>query len=173
MMMKTGLFAAAALLGAALAPAAQAAISIDFTPAAADGSFSGTLSNTGVGNPSFNDLFNFYLPTGIVNGTITSTATSAFNNIDFTSIFFNGVAFTPVSTGKYEIWELADTVVTAGNQTLTVAGTAGSSASYVGTGSFSPSAVPEPGTWAMMIIGFGAIGVAMRRRRSPDGLAMA
>ncbi len=26
------------------------------------------------------------------------------------------------------------------------------------------SAVPEPATWAMMIIGFGAIGAAMRRR---------
>jgi len=27
------------------------------------------------------------------------------------------------------------------------------------------SAVPEPGTWAMMLVGFGAIGVGMRRRR--------
>ena len=26
------------------------------------------------------------------------------------------------------------------------------------------AAVPEPGTWAMMIFGFGAIGLAMRRR---------
>lgn len=27
-----------------------------------------------------------------------------------------------------------------------------------------PAAVPEPGTWAMMILGFGAIGYAMRRK---------
>ena len=27
------------------------------------------------------------------------------------------------------------------------------------------SAVPEPGTWAMMLLGFGGIGLAMRRRR--------
>jgi hypothetical protein len=27
-------------------------------------------------------------------------------------------------------------------------------------------AIPEPGTWAMMLLGFGAVGFAMRRRRS-------
>ncbi len=32
-------------------------------------------------------------------------------------------------------------------------------------GTVNPGAVPEPGTWAMMLIGFGAIGGAMRRRR--------
>ncbi|HEV2044556.1 MAG TPA: PEPxxWA-CTERM sorting domain-containing protein, partial [Sphingomicrobium sp.] len=25
--------------------------------------------------------------------------------------------------------------------------------------------VPEPATWAMMLVGFGAIGIGMRRRR--------
>lgn len=32
-------------------------------------------------------------------------------------------------------------------------------------GFFAESAVPEPGTWAMMLLGFGAIGCAFRRRR--------
>ncbi|MES2903916.1 MAG: PEPxxWA-CTERM sorting domain-containing protein [Pseudomonadota bacterium] len=29
------------------------------------------------------------------------------------------------------------------------------------------AAVPEPTNWAMMLLGFGAVGVAMRRRRRP------
>lgn len=32
-------------------------------------------------------------------------------------------------------------------------------------------AVPEPGTWAMLLLGFGAIGVAMRRRK-PSAAAL-
>ncbi len=32
------------------------------------------------------------------------------------------------------------------------------------------SAVPEPATWAMMIVGFGAIGVALRRSKRPARL---
>jgi hypothetical protein len=27
--------------------------------------------------------------------------------------------------------------------------------------------VPEPATWAMMLLGFGAMGIAIRRRRQP------
>jgi hypothetical protein len=32
-------------------------------------------------------------------------------------------------------------------------------------------AVPEPGTWAMLLVGFGGIGVAMRRRKGETGRA--
>lgn len=33
------------------------------------------------------------------------------------------------------------------------------------------SAVPEPATWAMMLIGFGGVGIVIRRRRKTVGLA--
>ena len=32
----------------------------------------------------------------------------------------------------------------------------------------SPSAVPEPATWGMMLVGFAAIGAGLRRRRNPE-----
>lgn len=38
--------------------------------------------------------------------------------------------------------------------------------SLIGLSIAPAAAVPEPGTWAMMLLGFGAIGAAMRRRRS-------
>lgn len=36
--------------------------------------------------------------------------------------------------------------------------------------SLNPAAVPEPATWAMMLLGFGAIGFALRRRRQLGAL---
>lgn len=33
------------------------------------------------------------------------------------------------------------------------------------------AAVPEPATWAMMLLGLGAVGCALRRSRTPPRLA--
>jgi hypothetical protein len=41
----------------------------------------------------------------------------------------------------------------------------------LGSATAGGGAVPEPGTWAMMLMGFGATGFAMRRRRSGSALA--
>lgn len=51
--------------------------------------------------------------------------------------------------------------------TLTFTG--GPQSNFNGTANL--QAVPEPATWAMMLVGFGAMGVAMRRRRSTATLA--
>ena len=45
-------------------------------------------------------------------------------------------------------------------------GTQGGSAETYNLNNLQFGAVPEPGTWLMMILGFGAIGFSMRSRNS-------
>jgi len=40
-------------------------------------------------------------------------------------------------------------------------------AKFTATGVAAPAAVPEPATWALMLLGFGGIGFAMRKQRKP------
>jgi len=47
-----------------------------------------------------------------------------------------------------------------GSAFLALGGTLGTPTGFGG--------VPEPSTWAMMLLGFGAVGAGMRRRRKPD-----
>ena len=68
----------------------------------------------------------------------------------------------------------------AGAQNLTISGTingagipgGGNEFARIG-GSVTLTAVPEPATWALFILGFGAIGHTMRRRSSKVGVAKA
>jgi hypothetical protein len=53
--------------------------------------------------------------------------------------------------------------LTAGGNTVT---------SFAQLGAGAP-AVPEPATWAMMLLGFGAVGYSMRRRRTAQAVAQA
>lgn len=125
---------------------------------------------------SFTDTFTFD-PSGyeLVSATITSVATSDANDIDFTSVMLNGVSFNLLTGGllnpssSVEFGTLLNQALVAGTNTLTVEGQG--RGAYSGVLSFSfrnQNAVPEPGTWAMMLMGFGATGFALRRRRSNE-----
>jgi len=61
---------------------------------------------------------------------------------------------------------------TPGNQTFTPPGDGGGPVSFptAQPREVVPSAVPEPGTWAMMLTGFGLIGWRLRRRRTSKTL---
>jgi hypothetical protein len=56
---------------------------------------------------------------------------------------------------------------TGGNATSsqTTQATSSITLTYIYTAAPAPSAVPEPATWGMMVLGFGAMGLAMRRRQ--------
>ncbi len=76
---------------------------------------------------------------------------------------FPGLNFNPLVDGTYTV-------------NLTVNGLAGGAKSLdvvaqLGAG-FS-GAIPEPTTWALMLMGFGGLGVAMRRRRAQMAVAVA
>ena len=161
------------LLGAAMAasmllvaPAANAAQVIDFTPPAVDGSISGTFGNVGLALGEFTDTFTFSWPSAGTGGaTISSVFSSTLTDVNFTSVTLNGAEFDILSTGAVEFRKLADVLLPT-NNVLVVKGWSGGSGSYSGTLAFAPSAaVPEPATWAMMIIGFGAAGTMVRNRR--------
>jgi hypothetical protein len=76
--------------------------------------------------------------------------------------------------GNVSAFYLFDFGTTGG--TITLADTRGwSNAVLYTTGSPPPPSVPEPATWAMMLLGFGAAGTAIRRsrRKAPKLLQIA
>ncbi|HXA37880.1 MAG TPA: FxDxF family PEP-CTERM protein [Phenylobacterium sp.] len=157
--------AAAMLAGATTAGAAQF---VTWSPVNPDGSFSGNFGDTGITTPTFTDVFDFTLPTGSSSFTVNSTFTdNPSNNINFTTVTYNGAAFSIISQGQNEFRALNGVSVAAGGpQHLVVSGTSGGSGSYDGVISFSRvTAVPEPAAWALMIMGFGGVGGIVRSRR--------
>ncbi|KQT33536.1 hypothetical protein ASG29_05715 [Sphingomonas sp. Leaf412] len=154
-----------AFAGAALAVAAPASAATYIT---FDGN-SGTYGNDLITTPSFTDTFDFTLDTaGRFGATLSSVAVSAATNVNFSRVFLTGpglgagIDFSPVVSGIVEFRTLASTFLSAGDYRLTVSGTSGNEGSYAGDLSF--AAVPEPATWGLMILGFGMVGGAMRRR---------
>ena len=107
----------------------------------------------------------------LTNGGLISVSLGGGNNIDFTcqacSVRLDSTLFSLMSTGTLDVFTLNPTLLTTGLHTLSVTGNivTGPSASYSGTINFNTPAVPEPGTWAMMLLGFGGVGLMMRRRR--------
>ena len=124
----------------------------------------------------FTDSFVINLTnSSLTNGSLITVSLGGGNNIDFTcqacSVRLDSTAFDLMSSGSLDVFMLSPTLLGAGNHTLTVTGNivSGPSASYSGTINF--GAVPEPATWAMMLLGFGGIGMAMRRRRQAPAFA--
>jgi len=124
------------------------------------------------GQTSISDSFSFTLDGD--NAANAQVSSIMFRNIDidFTSIYIdvNDAAHRFVQTGfdpQTETWELASIFLSAGTHTIYVNGNvAGSSHNGSYVGNLNIAAVPEPATWAMMLIGFGAVGWQLRRRSS-------
>ena len=131
-------------------------------------------------------------PIGTGSGAVTTSATVFFgsDDLDITSVVFNNgltdflATLTlydrnnaicghtnadrggPNGCGISESYALTGVPITGGLlNSLTVSGLSHGTASYGGSLSFTPTGVPEPATWAMMLLGFAGIGFQLRRSR--------
>lgn len=145
---------------------------------APDGSFSIGFSDGNLTN-IFDEILEF---TTTVGGTIrlsastTATSEGGPNDTDFSSVTFLGplpgagsinVPATAFSTDLDETRRLSNTLISAGTYRLRVQGTPGTqNGAFGGSVAFVAGAVPEPATWLMMLLGFGAIGFSMRSKKS-------
>ena len=124
-------------------------------------------TEAGLANPSFTEWLTF---TNDLAGVYALTLDTSSSGIDFTSAILTGPGgpyelVEEFDNGTSEFWNLSSLFLEAGTYTLTIMGDNRSTGSLGGTVTI--NAVPEPGTWAMMLLGFGAAGYAMRRRRAP------
>ena len=117
---------------------------------------------------AFSHQFDFMIATdSLANSSVTTTMLGG-NDVDFSSILLDGFAFTQTSNDGMgaENWELSAVSLGGGLHSIFVNGSVvGTSSNGAYSGVLNVGAVPEPGTWAMMLLGFGAIGFAMRRSR--------
>lgn len=184
----------AAVAAFAAAPAAHAADFFPSTPGMPNNNFIvsedettgdvsayiGNIVKAGsIADPApFTDTFSFIIDlSGLGSGTLATSTSVAFNrnDLDITSVFINSLqAIKSFSAdGLSETFTLSGVPIIGGQENkITIVGLSRGNGSYGGNISFSP-AVPETGTWAMMIIGFGAVGAAMRYRRRQTKVAYA
>jgi hypothetical protein len=173
----------AGVVGLGSAPA-HAALSINIPGSLPSGTFESSSIFCTTGAPcAFSESINFTTPVpyNLVSASISTIAVGGIgstSDINLISVFLDGNAFTLTSLigGVFEVGGLSNmSFVAPGMHTLTVNGVSfgtgvGSDGSYSGTLTFAtagggnPGAVPEPATWLSMIMGFGALGFAMRSR---------
>jgi hypothetical protein len=113
---------------------------------------------------------------GVYGVTLSTTAAVANGptDVDISAAFINGTGIlspisliaNPFNIDVNENYAIFGLPLGAGTYTLTIQGTRGDSGSFGGNVAFQANAVPEPATWALMLLGFGAIGWQLRRRRT-------
>lgn len=170
----------------AFAPAANAAVTIGGATTvttnvdqSADGSFQIGFSDGNLTNP-FDEILEFMTTLGGFLS-ITATTTANFvggpNDTDFSNVSLIGpggttnVPATAFSTDQNEFRQVNNVPISAGTYRIRLQGTPGTTnGGFGGDVAFTASsAVPEPGTWLMMLVGFGLLGGALRRKKQTTG----
>jgi hypothetical protein len=170
-----------------VASAANAAVTIGST-----GGTNGTTTavvTDGVSNPnkiefdttnaaagSFASMFNFFSDSSNLGVFSVTTATNPASTVSLLQLFTGGTmttfGTTPVAggstTGSGNTLTLTSALLPNTWYTFKYSGTLATAGDISGPANFyTHAAVPEPASWALMLLGFGAVGYAMRRRRRP------
>ena len=179
--MKRLLLAAGALLAMSTAGNADVLVDLGDNPTSATGHFSNN-----VGGTTFNDLYTFNLTGAATFNTFASATNDHSVATDFITnftgqLFFSGADGVPgggddVANGPpvlavgcpgnptgCQILAGAE-VLNAGHYYLDISGTGGGTSGYGGDIT-TTAAVPEPSTWAMMLLGFFGLGFMSLRRK--------
>jgi len=175
-----GVVGAAAL---AMSSVASATITVDFStmsytgPSQLGADTTIGYSLAGLPNPSFTEWLTL---TDSITSIFSITLDTSSRAVNFTSAYLtNGSTNYDLTCqvgclgGTTEFWNLDDTLLAAGQYTLVINGNNGDTGALAGTITITDHGVPEPATWAMMLVGFGAIGWQLRRRRSSLAFAQA
>lgn len=134
--------------------------------------FGAVLSGTAGSTTAVNDNFTFNIAGGpaLADSQVSTILLGGSQNVNFSAITLDGIyAFVKTSIGDApETWALiSPALLNNGSHTINVMGTLfGSTGAYSGTLNVQ-APVPEAKTWMMMLLGFGAMGLAIRRRRQP------
>jgi len=131
--------------------------------------FGAVLSGAG----EFTNTYDFLLDAASVANGQLSTIDLSGVGVDFTHILLDGVEQSLVNSQK---WILDPIELAATGHSIVVQGTVGTGGSGSYSGNFNitnSGGVPEPATWAMMLLGFGGIGFSVRRRRLATLLQLA
>jgi len=162
------------------------------------GPIAATIGHTGITDGDFTDIFEFTIGMSGMGtiGTGSGSITTGVNledflsttDLDITSVLVNGVLANLVladgdgivcttrgvgTCGANETWSANNVLITGGDlNTIEVSGLSRGLGSYGGNLTFTPrTAVPEPGTWGLMLLGFGAIGWQIRRSKRNGSIA--
>lgn len=135
-----------------------------FTPSITASFFNGFGVST-----TFDDTFEFTIPqNGLGSGSISTSFSSDIQNmLTITDLIINGVSYTLDSGPSGQSATIGGIPIVSGVlNTIQVKGFTVGSGVYSGTATFAATPVPEPALWAMLIAGFAAVGIALRRRPS-------
>jgi|GEM_PF-1863328 len=166
------------VVNTAVAPNTFTAVMGGTSSVSGTGGFSGVtgLSGTMNGKLLFSNLVGTTINQNLADFFVFKDGMGGTYNFSTTSVLTRGYANTPGVTSSFSLYVLGNTVDTARGfsatpTSLTLSFNSTSNSAYSASATLAvppeaPGVVPEPTTWALLMVGFGLVGYSARRRRN-------